>query len=174
VVAAKSGQKTPDGYYNVERMLKGVVAGKGQILLCTTCMDARGLADAEIMAGAGRDLPVAACIDTAHTFAAGYPIHTAPGLKSTLEQLDRTIGLGNVRVIHANDSKTALGSHVDRHQHIGKGEIGVEAFRRIVRHPKLKRIPFICETPIDRPGDDKRNLRVMRSLAGVEAGGKRR
>ncbi|HLW78537.1 MAG TPA: deoxyribonuclease IV [Terriglobia bacterium] len=129
---------------------------------------------AEIMAGAGRDLPVAACIDTAHTFAAGYPIHTAPGLKSTLEQLDRTIGLGNVRVIHANDSKTALGSHVDRHQHIGKGEIGVEAFRRIVRHPKLKRIPFICETPIDRPGDDKRNLRVMRSLAGVEAGGKRR
>lgn len=121
---------------------------------------------AEIMSGAGRDLPVAACIDTAHTFAAGYPIHTVLGLRSTLQQLDGTIGLENVRVIHANDSKTPFGSRVDRHQHVGKGAIGVEAFGRIVRHPKLKRIPFICETPIDRPGDDKRNLRVMRKLAG--------
>lgn len=122
---------------------------------------------AEIIAGAGRDLPVAACIDTAHCFAAGYPIHTKVGLEQTLRQLDSTVGLANVRVIHANDSKAALGSHVDRHQHIGKGEIGAEAFGRIVRHPKLKAIPFICETPIDRPGDDKRNLRMMRKLAGV-------
>ncbi len=127
---------------------------------------------AEILAGVGKDLPVGACIDTAHTFAAGYPIHTARGLAETLGQLDATIGLRNVRVIHANDSKTDFGSHSDRHEHIGRGKIGREAFARIVRHPKLRSIPFICETPIDRPGDDKRNLRMMRRLAG-EARSKR-
>ena len=121
---------------------------------------------AEIIAGARGDLPIGACIDTAHCFAAGYAIHTKEGLEQTLRQLDSTIGLVNVRVIHANDSKAALGSHVDRHQHIGKGEIGVEAFGRIVRHPRLRSLPFICETPVDRPGDDKRNLRTMRKLAG--------
>jgi deoxyribonuclease-4 len=120
---------------------------------------------AEIVAGAARDLPVGACIDTAHSFEAGYPIHTAEGLREAVKTLDATVGIGRVRVIHANDSKTAFGSHVDRHEHIGKGFIGREAFGRIVRHPKLRAIPFICETPIDRPGDDKRNLRTMRKLA---------
>jgi deoxyribonuclease-4 len=121
---------------------------------------------AEIIAGASRDLPVGACIDTAHCFEAGYPIHTPRGLPEALRQLESTVGLDKVLVIHANDSKTGFGSHADRHQHIGKGEIGAEAFRRIVRHPKLRQLPFICETPIDRPGDDRRNLRMMRLLAG--------
>lgn len=122
---------------------------------------------AEIVGGAARVLPVGACIDTAHCFAAGYAIHTPEGLKQTLKELDRTIGLKRVCVIHANDSKSAFNSHVDRHEHIGKGQIGAEAFGRIVRNPKLRSIPFICETPVDKPGDDRRNLRVMRKLAGV-------
>jgi len=121
---------------------------------------------AEILAGAEKDLPMGACIDTAHSFEAGYAIHTAEGLRAAVKQLDTTIGVKKVRVIHANDSKTVFGSHADRHEHIGKGQIGAEAFGRIVRHPKLKNIPFICETPIERPGDDKRNLRMMRKLAG--------
>jgi deoxyribonuclease-4 len=129
---------------------------------------------AEIIAGAEKDLPMGACIDTAHSFEAGYPIHTSEGLRTAVKQLDATIGLRKVRVIHANDSKTAFGSHADRHEHVGKGHIGAEAFGRIVRHPKLKNIPFICETPIDRPGDDKRNLRMMRQLAGEKASGKSR
>jgi deoxyribonuclease-4 len=123
---------------------------------------------AEIIAEASRELPMGACIDTAHCFAAGYPLHTPRGLGETVRQLDSTIGLAKVRVIHANDSKTAFASHADRHEHIGKGKIGAEAFRRIVRHPKLRAIPFICETPIDRPGDDRRNLRTMRRLAGLK------
>lgn len=123
---------------------------------------------AEIVAGVGKELPVGACIDTAHCFEAGYALHTPRGLAETLRQLDSALGMERVRVIHANDSKTAFGSHADRHQHIGRGYIGVEAFRRIVRHPKLRSLPFICETPIDRPGDDKRNLRMMRNLAGQE------
>ena len=120
---------------------------------------------AEIIAGASKELPVGACIDTAHCFQAGYPIHTEAGLLGTVRTLDSTVGISRVRIIHANDSKTAYASHADRHQHIGKGAIGLEAFRRIVRHPKLRAIPFICETPVDRPGDDKRNLRLLRSLA---------
>jgi len=122
---------------------------------------------AEILAGAGRDLPVGACLDTAHSFEAGYPLHTPAGLTEMVKRLDATIGLANVRVIHANDSKTEFGSHADRHEHIGRGCIGREAFGRIVRHPKLRAIPFICETPIDRPGDDVRNVRIMRKLAGI-------
>ena len=121
---------------------------------------------AEILAGASRELPMGACIDTAHCFEAGYAVHTQAGLDETVRRLESTIGLANVRVIHANDSKTAFGSHADRHEHIGKGQIGKEGFCRIVRHPKLKVIPFICETPIDKPGDDKRNLRMVRKLAG--------
>lgn len=121
---------------------------------------------AEILVRAGEELPVGVCLDTAHTFQAGYPIHTPQGLNQTLEELEATVGLARVKVIHANDSKTEFGSRADRHQHIGRGEIGREAFRRIVRHPKLRSLPFICETPIDRPGDDQRNLRMMRRLAG--------
>ena len=129
---------------------------------------------AEIIARAEGDLPMGVCIDTAHSFEAGYPIHTAAGLRETVKQLDATVGIARVRVIHANDSKTAFSSHADRHEHIGKGQIGAEAFRRIVRHPKLRSIPFICETPVDKPGDDTRNLRMMRSLAGVKASGQHR
>ncbi len=124
---------------------------------------------AEIIAGAEKELPVGACIDTAHSFAAGYAIHTAEGLRIAVKQLDATIGLARVQVIHANDSKTAFGSHADRHEHIGKGQIGAEAFTRIVRHAKLKSIPFICETPVDKPGDDIRNIRLMRKLAGAKS-----
>ncbi|MGO8787907.1 MAG: deoxyribonuclease IV [Terriglobia bacterium] len=129
---------------------------------------------AEIIAGAEKDLPVGACIDTAHSFEAGYAIHTPEGLTAAVKQLDATIGIKKVWVIHANDSKTAFGSHADRHEHIGGGQIGAEAFARIVQHPKLKDIPFICETPVDKPGDDKRNIETMRKLAGVRGRGKRR
>lgn len=126
---------------------------------------------AAILAGTEKELPMGACIDTAHSFAAGYAIHTPEGLAAAVKQLDATIGIKKVRVIHANDSKTPFESHVDRHDHIGEGQIGAEAFKRIVTHPKLKNIPFICETPVDKPGDDVKNLEMMRNLAGVKPRG---
>ena len=110
-------------------------------------------------------LPVGVCLDTAHCLEAGYPIHTAVGLGKTLRRIGETFGLEKLRVIHANDSKTPFESHADRHQHIGKGHIGLEAFRRIVNQKALKYLPFICETPLDTPGDDERNIRTLRSLA---------
>jgi deoxyribonuclease IV len=126
---------------------------------------------AEILGGIKREMPAGVCIDTAHSFAAGYAVHTPRGLNETAKQLDATVGLANVRLIHANDSKAAFASHCDRHEHIGEGQIGVEGFRRIVRHPKLRVIPFICETPVDKPDDDRRNVDMMRRLAGKAVGG---
>ena len=120
---------------------------------------------AEILSGVAGEIPAGLCIDTAHLFAAGYPIHTPRGLSQTVRRLDATVGLDKVRLVHANDSKTAFESHCDRHAHIGRGYIGADAFRRILRQPKLRRIPFICETPVDKPGDDRRNLNMIRKLA---------
>ncbi|MGH9739630.1 MAG: deoxyribonuclease IV [Candidatus Acidiferrales bacterium] len=112
------------------------------------------------------DLPLGVCIDTAHTFAAGWDIRTAEGLETALRDIDRTIGLGRVAVVHVNDSKTPLGSRVDRHEHIGKGKIGADAFARILGHPLLSGRAFILETPIDKPGDDRRNVAMLWRLAG--------
>ena len=116
---------------------------------------------------ASPDLPLGVCIDTAHTFAAGWDIRTTEGLEKTLQAIDRTVGIERVRVVHVNDSKTHLGSRVDRHEHIGKGKIGLEAFRRIVNHPMLAGRAFILETPIDKLGDDRRNVAALWKLLGV-------
>ena len=114
------------------------------------------------------ELDLGVCLDTAHLFAAGYPIHTPEGLERTLEAIERTVGLNRVFVLHVNDSKAPLGSRVDRHEHIGKGRIGLEAFRRILTHPLLAGRPFILETPIDKPGDDRRNVQALWRLVGFE------
>ena len=129
----------------------------------------------EILQGL-RNLPVGACLDTAHLFAAGYNIKSEAGLASTIGQIESTIGLENVPVIHANDSKIDLGGRVDRHAHIGKGKIGAEAFARILQHPRfgtagpegLTGRAFIAETPIDDPGDDRRNVAALWELAGLK------
>ena len=129
----------------------------------------------EILAGL-RNLPVGACLDTAHLFAAGYDIKTEGGLSSTIGQIESTIGLDNVPVFHVNDSKIPLGGHVDRHEHIGKGKIGADAFARILRHPRfgsaapegLTGRAFVAETPIDDPGDDRRNVAMLWELAGLK------
>jgi len=123
------------------------------------------------------ELPLGVCLDTAHAFEAGYAIHTAAGLQEAIAALDRTVTLGRVAVLHVNDSKTPFGSRLDRHEHIGRGKIGREAFQRILTHPRLcaalaAGLPgrgFILETPIDAPGDDRRNVRLLWELAGVKA-----
>ena len=113
-------------------------------------------------------LPLGVCIDTAHLFASGWDIRTSEGLDRTLMMLDGVIGLDRIPVFHVNDSKTPLGSRVDRHEHIGKGKIGLDAFRRILNHPLLAGRAFIAETPIDKPGDDRRNVAALWKLLGRE------
>ena len=129
---------------------------------------------AEILAGL-QGVPAAACLDTAHLFAAGYDIKSETGLTSTIDLIDSTIGLDRVPVFHANDSKIPLGGRVDRHENIGQGKIGADAFRRILTHPRLGAAlhegltgrAFVLETPIDEPGDDRRNVAKLWELAGL-------
>lgn len=107
---------------------------------------------------------VGVCLDTAHTFEAGYDIKTKAGLERTLKDFDRLVGTERIKVIHFNDSISALGSNVDRHQGIGKGMIGLDAMGRIINHPKLKDAAIIMETPKKSDKDDLRNIAVVRKL----------
>ncbi len=109
-------------------------------------------------------VPAAACIDTCHTHVAGYDIVSEDGLYQTLQHLDATIGLNRVKVWHCNDAKAARGSKLDRHQHIGKGTIGKETFRRLLNDLRLAHAAFIAETPVDAPGDDRRNVEALKKL----------
>jgi deoxyribonuclease-4 len=109
-------------------------------------------------------VPVGACIDTCHTHVAGYDIVSKDGLYDTLQHLDATIGLSQVKVWHCNDAKAARGSKLDRHQHIGKGTIGKETFRILLNDLRLAHAAFIAETPIDQPGDDRRNVDALKKL----------
>ena len=113
---------------------------------------------------------LAICLDTCHIFAAGYDIRTPAAYKKTLAELDDVVGLDMVKLIHLNDSKKGLGSRVDRHQHIGRGEIGSEGFRLLVNDSCFARLPMILETPKEKDGDewDLMNLGTIRGL--VKAG----
>ncbi len=109
-------------------------------------------------------LKIGYCLDTCHLLAAGYDVATRKGLARTVEEADAILGLERVRIVHANDSRAPLGSKLDRHAHIGEGHIGEDGFRRILAHPGLREKPFILETPIDREGDDLRNIEKLKSL----------
>jgi deoxyribonuclease-4 len=111
------------------------------------------------------DLPLGYCLDTCHLLASGYDVAKAAGLKETVTAADRVLGLDLVKVIHANDSKGALNSRLDRHANIGEGQIGEAGFRRILTHPALRTKPFILETPVDEDGDDQRNVNTLKRLA---------
>lgn len=111
-----------------------------------------------------KHVPAGACIDTCHTHVAGYDIVSDDGHAATLERLDRTVGLKNVHVWHCNDAKAACGSKLDRHQHIGKGTIGLKPFLRLLNDPRLAHAAFIAETPIDQPLDDLANVNALKKL----------
>jgi deoxyribonuclease-4 len=119
---------------------------------------------AEIIGRLNDKSGVGICIDTCHAFAAGYDITTEEGLSSFLELISSEIGPEKLKVIHLNDCKGTLGSHLDRHEHIGLGNIGDDAFRRIVNNPKLRDIPFILETPVNEERGDAENIAHVKSL----------
>jgi len=104
------------------------------------------------------------CLDTAHTFEAGYDLSNKAGLERTLELFDKAVGLKRLHLLHMNDSKTPLGSRKDRHWHIGEGHIGIEGFRNIVNHPSLTHLPGIMETPRSDTVEDLKNMKVIKSL----------
>jgi len=110
--------------------------------------------------------PVGVCLDTCHTHVSGYDLTTEEGYRETIMQADITFGVDAVRVWHCNDAKAARGSKLDRHEHIGQGNIGIEPFRWLLNDPRFADCAFVAETPNDDDGDEERNVKVLKSLVG--------
>jgi deoxyribonuclease-4 len=137
-----------------------ITAGQG------SCIGHRFEHLAHIIANVREPERLRVCLDTAHLFAAGYDINSESGVKKTFQKFDRVIGRDRLVAIHVNDSKTQRGSRVDRHEHIGKGQIGLEAFRFIMRSPRFRKIPKVLETPKEKDlAEDVINLKTLRRLA---------
>ncbi|MFA4988230.1 MAG: deoxyribonuclease IV [Candidatus Omnitrophota bacterium] len=118
----------------------------------------------KILKGIEDKTRVGLCLDTAHAYLAGYDLSSRKGLEQMLDEIEEMAGLRMVRLIHLNDAAGELGCHHDRHDHIGKGHIGLAGMKRIITHPKLKGIPMILETPKSTRDSDKENLALVRRL----------
>lgn len=156
---------------SIDDVLRKIPHVKTKIALETTagqgsCIGHRFEHLAFIIANVREPERVCVCLDTAHLFAAGYDISGEDSTRKTLRQFDRVIGLDRLVAIHLNDSKTARGSRVDRHEHIGKGRIGLDAFRFIMRDRRFRKIPKVLETPKGKDlREDVINLKTLRALA---------
>lgn len=155
---------------SINRLLKRGKGFKVSLLLETTAGQGTNLGYkfehlAEIMKMVRQKKSVGVCVDTCHIFAAGYDIKTEKGYKKTFQNFDKLIGLDNLKVFHINDSKKDLGSRVDRHEHIGKGFLGLDPFRFLVNDKRFVKIPKILETPKDPDlKEDKENLKNLKKL----------
>jgi deoxyribonuclease-4 len=143
--------------WNARLLLENTAGERGDI-------SSRIIDVAEIMNAVGSALVAGICLDTCHAFQAGYNLSREEGLDKIVKEIERHMGLERVKLIHLNDSKRAFNAGVDRHEHIGTGEIGKEGLERIIRHPSLKDIPLILETPKNSEEDDLRNLNVVRGF----------
>jgi apurinic endonuclease APN1 len=107
-------------------------------------------------------------LDTCHAFNAGYDLTTDEGFAAMVDEIEATVGFERLGAVHVNDSKTPLGAQVDRHENIGEGHIGSEAFARLLRHPAFADVPMILEVPgFDKKGPDVANVERLRLLAGL-------
>jgi deoxyribonuclease-4 len=160
---------------SLDRVLAGIPKVKTRIALETTAGQGSCLGDkfehfAHIIRCVREPQRLCVCLDTAHVFAAGYDIGSEVATRKMLAQFDRTIGLDWLVAIHVNDSKTARGSRVDRHEHIGKGRIGLDAFRFIMRARRLRKIPKVLETPKGKDlAEDVANMKTLRRALQSEA-----
>ena len=138
-------------------------AGQGQQI-------GRTFEEVEAIISSAPDLDVGMCLDTAHSFAAGYDWRDERAAKRAFSKLGRTVGFNRVKAVHFNDSKSCFGSRVDRHWHIGQGQIGGTGLARVLNHPKLRNVAFILETPQDTPDADVQNLAAARALITILPG----
>jgi deoxyribonuclease-4 len=120
---------------------------------------------AELVATLQACAPIGVCLDTCHCHVAGYDLVTPEGYEATMQQVGATVGFDAVRVWHCNDAKAAMGSKLDRHEHIGEGTIGAAAFQRLLHDARFDHAAFIAETPVDEPGDEMRNVMALRALS---------
>jgi deoxyribonuclease-4 len=143
------------------RITLEITAGQG------ACLGARFEEIAAILSGVKDAKRLEVCFDTAHAFAAGYDLSAPKGAEQVFAEFDRVIGLRRLSVLHINDSKAALGSRVDRHDNLGNGKIGLEAFRWIMNAPELERIPKLLETPKGKDlAEDVEAMALLRGFVG--------
>jgi deoxyribonuclease-4 len=155
--AAALSQVSENGEWRTGILLENTAGERGDIT--------SGIADiSAIMERVDGKLVAGVCIDTCHAYAAGHDIASAGGLASFSEELEKYFGCQQVRLIHFNDSRGELGSGLDRHEHIGKGRIGIKGFSNFLRHPCFAGIPLILETPKKTGNDDPANLRIVKSI----------
>jgi deoxyribonuclease IV len=156
---------------SIDCVLSGIPKIKTRIALETTagqgsCLGSKFEQLAYIIDRVRAPERLCVCLDTAHIFAAGYNLGSKSAVRNTFREFDRVIGSDRLVAIHVNDSKTARGSRVDRHEHIGKGRIGLEAFRFIMRDQRFRKIPKVLETPKGKDlTEDMQNLKTLRILA---------
>jgi deoxyribonuclease IV len=156
---------------SIDRVLSGLPRIKTRIALETTagqgsCLGNKFEHFAYIISRVREPERLCVCLDTAHIFAAGYDIGSESAIRKTFREFDRLIGRDRLAAIHVNDSKTVGGSRVDRHEHIGKGKIGLDAFRFIMRDRRFRKIPKVLETPKGNDlQEDVMNLMTLRALA---------
>jgi len=155
---------------NIKELLSQTKGYKVKIAVETTAGQGTNLGYkfehlAEILDLVGQPERMGVCFDTCHAFAAGYELRNAEGYHSTWEQFSKTIGFDNLLAFHLNDSKTDLGEKKDRHEHIGKGKLGLEAFRLLMNDERFSHLPMVLETPKDPDlKQDIENLKVLKSL----------
>lgn len=157
----RSIQRILDGYTGSTTLLMEISARAGDLVGGTFEELAELLKNIESKAVYKNKVHI--CLDTCHLFAAGYDITTKAKVETVFNEFDQTVGLKRLKLFHGNDSKAGLGEHKDRHEHIGQGQIGLEGFRAILTHPKLKGIDMIIETPWDtRYAQDLKTLKKLR------------
>ncbi|MFA4937034.1 MAG: deoxyribonuclease IV [Patescibacteria group bacterium] len=164
VMAAEGIKKILTGYKGVTQFLIEISAGAGAIIGDTFEEIAEIIERVEKTKGLKNKIGV--CFDTCHAFASGYDLRNNMAVKKTFDKFNRLIGLERLKMSHCNDSMFGLGEHKDRHEHLGKGQIGLKGFESMVNHPKLRKVNFILETPKDNPQDDVRNLNILKKFRG--------
>ncbi|MBI5466397.1 MAG: deoxyribonuclease IV [Candidatus Kerfeldbacteria bacterium] len=152
-----------DGYQGTTQFLIEISAGAGKVIGDTFDEIAEMIKRTEKKKAALKN-KIGVCFDTCHAFASGYDLRDKPSVKKTLDEFDKQVGLARLKLIHCNDSMAGLGEHKDRHEHLGKGKIGLKGFEALVNEPRLKRLNLVLETPKDTPQDDPRNLKILKKF----------
>jgi deoxyribonuclease IV len=174
-IGSARGQAVEEAETQVASALRAVLSrgSRGMILLENSAGSGEYLGSrfeqiGQLIQRLDGDPHIGLCLDTAHTFASGYDLRVTDGIEQTIDEVDRFVGLERLRLIHANDSKVRLNSYVDRHENIGKGQLGDEAFVRMLSQPKLRQVAWVLEVPgYDDKGPDKPNLDDLKRLALV-------
>lgn len=152
--------KIMNGYQGSTQLLLEISAGAGRIIGDEFSEIARILRAPQL-----KKYELGVCFDTCHAFASGYDLRNKQALERTMKKFNQMIGYKKLRLVHANDSKGELGSHLDRHEHIGQGKIGLQGFAAMAKNKQLSKLDWILETPKDNPKDDIKNIKTLKALA---------